>query len=78
MEDRILDLERDVTNLRVENAGLGKSVEHLSLSVEKLSEVVQELRDTMNKGRGALWILGSTAAGLGSITTIVAESIFRR
>lgn len=72
MEARILDLEHEVTDLRVFNASLSKSVEHLSTNVEKLGVVVQELRDTMNQGRGALWpIAGALSLASAALATWV-------
>lgn len=63
MEDRILTLEREVGDLRVCNASLSVSVEHLAKNVEKLTTVAQDLTDIMNRGRGAIWVVG----GVGTI-----------
>lgn len=76
MEDRIRELERDLNALRVANAELAKSVEHLSTSVKALTETVTTLRDMMNQGKGALW-LGVLAAGsAGALITTVLKKIF--
>lgn len=78
MEDRIRDLEKEVSDLRIGNATLGQSVDHLSSSVNALTAVVQDLRDTMNKGRGALWAVCSGSAIAGGIVTTMAEWAFKK
>lgn len=71
------ELERDISALRVANAELAMSVEHLSASVKALTETVSVLRDMMNQGKGALW-LGVLAAGsVGAVvSTIVKKLLF--
>lgn len=75
-EDRVKELEAQVTNLRVNNAGLATSVEHLAGAVKTLTETVQDLRDTMNKGRGALWMAMLLAGGIGAAVATVIKRIF--
>lgn len=75
-EDRVRELEAQVTNLRVDNAGLATSVEHLAGAVKTLTVTVQELRDTMNKGRGALWMAMFLAGGIGAALTTVIKRVF--
>lgn len=75
-EDRVRELEAQVTNLRVDNAGLATSVEHLAGAVKTLTETVQDLRDTMNKGRGALWMAMLLAGGIGAAVATVIKRIF--
>lgn len=61
-----------ITQLEIENARLAVSLEHLTDSVKELTKTVQDLRDTMNRGRGALWVVigastlvgGAISAGL--------------
>lgn len=65
-DQRVFELEREVGNLRVNNAALGTSVEHLAKAVETLTDTVGELRDTMNKGRGALWLAMIIAGAMGA------------
>lgn len=65
-DQRVFELEREVGNLRVNNASLGTSVEHLAKAVETLTSTVDELRDTMNKGRGALWVAMVLAGAFGA------------
>ena len=75
MEDRIQRLEISVVELRVDNASLAKSVEHLSESVRDLVTVVGTLRDTMNKGRGALWMLLTASAVMGGVLSAIAKKL---
>ena len=65
-DQRVFELEREVGNLRVNNASLGTSVELLAKAVETLTSTVDELRDTMNKGRGALWVAMVLAGAFGA------------
>lgn len=54
-----------ITQLEIENAKLSVSLEHLTESVKELTSVVQQLRDTMNQGRGALWVVVGVSTLLG-------------
>jgi hypothetical protein len=69
MEDRVRSLE-------IANARLATSVEHLSHNVESLTNVVQELRDSMNQGRGALWIAMGAAGSIGAVIATFAKKLF--
>lgn len=73
---RIQDLERDLSDLRVSDAHLSSSVEHLSESVRELTSTVGELRDTMNRGKGALWTMTSGAALVGGAASYAAAKLF--
>lgn len=75
-EDRVRELEAQVTDLRIDNAGLATSLENLAGAVKTLTETVQELRDTMNKGRGALWMAMLLAGGIGAALTTVIKRVF--
>lgn len=73
-EDRIRTLEREVSDLRVANAGLAASVEHLSTAVESLTSTVTVLNNAMNQGKGAARLVLALAAmgggGLGAILAL--------
>lgn len=73
MESRLAELEERISNVRVNNASLTTSVEHLAESVKNLTIIVQQLRDTMNQGRGALWVITGAAAMLGAIVAMAAK-----
>lgn len=64
---RVRELERDIRRIEVANASLATSVNHLSTSVIALTETVSVLRDTMNQGRGAMWLLMGAAGALGAV-----------
>lgn len=66
-DERVQKLETEVTNLRISNATLSASVEHLATAVKSLTETVQILRDTLNQGRGALWLAMVTGGGIGAL-----------
>ena len=68
MEDRVRSLE-------IANAKLATSVEHLSSTVTILASTVQDLRDTMNQGRGALWIMMAAAGSIGAIIVTIAKKV---
>lgn len=61
-------------DLKISNASLATSVEHLVKAVDALTLTVNTLRDTMNQGRGALWIMVG-AAGL--VSAILSTFITR-
>jgi len=73
-DERVQKLEAEVTNLRISNATLSVAVEHLATAVKGLTETVQVLRDTLNQGRGALWL--ALLAG-GSVSALFI-TIFRK
>ena len=75
-EERLTTVEQQVGNLRVSNAELAKSVEHLSTAVAALTLTVQTLRDTINTGRGALWVIAGAAGTLGAIFATVFKKAF--
>lgn len=69
MEDRVRSLE-------IANAKLATSVEHLSTTVGVLAGQVQNLNDTMNRGRGALWMAMATAGSIGALVATFAKRVF--
>lgn len=76
MEDeRLKDMERDISDLRVSNATLSSSVEHFSEAVKQLTATVGELRDTMNRGRGVLWAISGGAGLIGALGSFAASKL---
>lgn len=74
--ERLSTVEEQVTKLRVSNAELAKSVEHLSTAVTALTATVQVLRDTINTGRGALWVIAGAAGALGAVAALMFKKMF--
>jgi hypothetical protein len=62
-------MEQRLRELEIANAALTRSVEHLAISVKTLTDTVQDLRDTINKGRGAVWLFMLAAGGVGAAVT---------
>lgn len=75
MENRIVSLESEVTDLKVANAKLAVSVEHLAKAVDALSLVVQTQRDTINQGRGVLVTLMFAAGAVGAVVSTVVKKL---
>lgn len=76
MEVRIASLESEVTDLKVANAKLAVSVEHLAKAVDALSIVVQTQRDALNQGRGILVTLMFAAGAVGAVVSTIIKRIF--
>ncbi len=74
-DQTIAQLERDVTDLRIANATLAASVEHLAKSVIALTQTVEVLRDTINQGKGALWLIVAAAGGVGAAITMAIKQV---
>jgi len=68
VEDRVRQLE-------IANAQLATSVNHLAKSVEDLTTTVQVLRDTMNQGRGVMWLLMGASGAIGALIITFAKKI---
>jgi hypothetical protein len=76
-DDRLSALEARVYQLHADNARLTESVEHLATAVTGLTSVVQEFRDTLNKGKGAVWLFGLVATGIGGLVSWVMTRLFQ-
>lgn len=74
-DERVRKLEDEVTNLRVSNAQLSVAVEHLAAAVASLTTTVQVLRDTLNQGRGALWLAMILGGSVGAFLMLVLRKI---
>lgn len=72
MQEALHAFDRDISDLRVSNAQLSTSVDNLVDKVNELSKTVASMNDTMNKGKGALWLIVLFAGSLGAaITTLI-------
>lgn len=67
MEERIHDLESQVTALRINNAQLSTSLEHLSKAVSQLQSGVDALNETISKGKGAMAVIGGAGLAAGTL-----------
>jgi hypothetical protein len=76
-EERLSALENRMYQLHADNARLTESVEHLATAVTSLTDVVQEFRDTLNKGKGAIWLFGVLAAAVGGLISWATTHLFR-
>lgn len=60
-----------------EQATTTAAIEHLTEAVNNLTQTVQEFRDTLNKGKGAVWLFGLVATGIGGVASWVMTRIFQ-
>ncbi len=73
---RIERLEEQVGDLREDRARDSEAQEHLTGAVEALTAKVAELNDTINRGRGALWIIGGVGATAGALGAAILDRLF--
>lgn len=72
MEDRIRALETQVGDLREERAEDTTEIRHLRESIMTLNQTVSELRDILNKGKGAWLVIVVIAGAVGAgVTTML-------
>lgn len=69
MEDRILRLEGEVSDLKVELAKATTALSTTNKQLESLVGITGELRDALNKGRGAMWLIVGAAGAFGAVVT---------
>jgi hypothetical protein len=74
-EERIRELEAQVTDLRLANAELATTVKHLTGAVRELTATVQAMRDTVNQGRGALWLAMTAAGAIGALAVVIGRRL---
>jgi len=75
MEEDLRMMQNDLVGLKIANASLTSSVNHLADTVRALTETVQILRDTMNQGRGMMWLLMTAAGAMGAIAAVIIKRI---
>jgi len=64
MEDRVHELERQVSTLREYRAGDAAVMSGLSRDVAALTTAVNQLNNTLNRARGAIWVIGVGAVAI--------------
>lgn len=75
-EERMRDLEEKVTQLRITQGEFATSARHITTAVEELRKLVADLNNTMNRGRGALWMAMTAAGAFGAVLTTVVKRLF--
>ena len=75
VEDRVLELEQKVGDLRVANATLAFSVEHLSKSIDDLNAIVKSLSENMSFGKGAWWAFGGVIVLMASVVAFAIHEL---
>jgi len=66
VEQRIRELENIVSDLRVNDAERRVVLTHLLTEVDNLTKAIEHLTSTINRGKGALWVLLGVGAAVGS------------
>ena len=66
VEERIRELEGIVADLRVSDAERRVVLNHLLTEVDNLTRAIEHLTSTINRGKGALWVLLGVGAAVGS------------
>jgi hypothetical protein len=75
---RIHSLERDVSELREGQARQDEILKQLKESIDKIEKTVDDLNNTMQKGKGALWVVASIGAAIGVVSEVIASFISGR
>lgn len=75
MEDRIRSLETQVGDLREQRAEDTTEIRHLRESIVTLNKTVGELRDILNKGKGAWLVIVVIAGAIGAAATTVFKKL---
>lgn len=74
LSDRVRALE---IASATDRATTDAAIEHLTEAVKSLTTTVQEFRDTLNKGKGAVWLFGLLAVAFGSLVSWVMTHLAR-
>jgi hypothetical protein len=67
MEDRVRELEGQVSTLREDRAAYKVEIQNLRDDVKDLRVVMKDLVSTIDKSKGALWLIGGASAFLGAL-----------
>jgi len=68
----------DVTMLREARAGQAIVNEKLEAKVDKLADSVDALTSTIDRSRGALWVISGVSGIVGAIGSLVAGNLFHK
>ena len=72
VEDRVRELETRVSDLREERAAFKVEIGNLRDDVKELHSIMKDLVSTIDKSKGALWLIGGASAFLGALGHYVA------
>ena len=76
------DHDTRIRELEIANERTVTVLEHVAEAVNGLNSTVQDLRDTMNKGKGALtgmlWLCGVMSAAVGGVISWVTTLFYRQ
>jgi len=70
--EEMIRLRQDVDGLRLYRAGREVYDENLTNDVLALTTAVNALQRTIDTSKGALWVIGSLAGGIGAIAGAIA------
>ena len=73
IDNRVDELERQVSALRVSDAAMKTSLVYIADDVRELTAATRQLTEAVNRSRGALWVIG----GLSAIAIGISEWILR-
>jgi hypothetical protein len=76
-EERLAALESHVTDVRIDNARINESIDHLAATVADLALSVKNLTGYMERGKGALWVFGIMSATAGGLISWATTLLFR-
>ncbi len=73
-EQRLSEAEGRVRDLEIGHAELVVEMRHMSDAISKLTGSVDSLRSSMDKGKGALWVIvGASSVAGGILATIISN-----
>jgi hypothetical protein len=78
VEERVHALENEMTTLRISDAERRVVLAHLLSEVDGLSKAIKALTEAINKGKGALWVIGGLGIGIGSAVHWILDLIAGR
>ena len=78
MNDALIELRENVAQLREHRASQEESLSNLTKDVLELTKAVAELKTTIDRSRGALYVLSAASGGAGILASMVAEYLWAR
>jgi len=62
VEERLQSLQNQLTELYQFKGGVDATLVRLATQIEQQNKILSDLQDTLNRSKGALWILGVLAS----------------